>query len=63
MLLKSISYAEQEGRDQEWVLEEMPLGKRNLIVGRNATGKTRALNVIGNVAKLICGELPITMSS
>ncbi len=58
MLLKSISYSEDRGKDQEWILEELTLGTRNLLVGKNATGKTRTLNLISGLAKLISGKLP-----
>ena len=63
MQLRSINYKEYEGKDQEWFLDGLTLGLRNLLVGRNATGKTRTLNVIANLAKLICGEIPQTLSS
>ncbi len=63
MFLTSISYREHEGRDQEWVLEELSLGNSNLLVGKNATGKTRTLNIIGALAQLLRGERPPTLFS
>ncbi|WP_088253105.1 AAA family ATPase [Fimbriiglobus ruber] len=56
MLLKSIEYSEYSGTNQEWILEHLPLGTRNLLVGKNATGKTRCLNLIGGLSKLLSGE-------
>ena len=53
MRLKRISYKEFEGRDQEWILNGLTLGKSNLLVGRNATGKTRTLNVISGLANML----------
>jgi hypothetical protein len=49
--LKSIDYSERIGRDLEWSLNGLVLGPVNLIVGKNATGKTRVLNIIGNLAR------------
>ena len=56
MLLKSINYSEYKGTEQEWTLEGLTLGNRNLLVGKNATGKTRALSVIYGLARLLRGE-------
>lgn len=58
MELKSISYSEYEGQPQEWRLEKLELGSINLLVGKNASGKTRVLNVINGLAKLFSSEIP-----
>jgi len=50
--LKTVRYYERLGRPNEWTLDGLSLGPVNLIVGRNATGKTRTLNVIWNLARL-----------
>jgi hypothetical protein len=63
MLLTSINYSEHEGQEQEWVLEDLSLGSRNLLVGKNATGKTRVLNIIGALAQLLRAERPPTLLS
>lgn len=63
MILRSIKYREFVNKPQQWILEEFILGKINLIVGKNATGKTRTLNVINNLANLISGEKKLTYSS
>lgn len=55
MYLESIKYAEYEGTRREWKLEEFALDTINLIVGKNATGKSRILNIIGSLANLLCG--------
>ena len=57
MKLKKISYSEYVAASQEWVLEDLDLGPINLIVGKNATGKTRCLNVINSLSKLLSGEI------
>lgn len=38
------------------------LGDRNLIVGRNASGKSRILNIIASLAKQLAGLMPPSMS-
>ena len=56
MFLKSIEYAQHEGTPRLWKLEGCTLGNINLIVGKNATGKSRTLNVINGLANLLSGE-------
>jgi recombinational DNA repair ATPase RecF len=56
MRLESVKYSEFEGNPQEWTLEGLRLRKRNLIVGRNAAGKTRVLNVISALASQLAGS-------
>ena len=48
--IKTVSYHEHPGRPLEWSIDGLVLGQINLLVGKNATGKTLALNVIGNLA-------------
>jgi energy-coupling factor transporter ATP-binding protein EcfA2 len=57
MRLKSIQYSQYEGKPNEWRLEDCTLGDINLIVGKNATGKTRTLNVISGLANSFSGDL------
>ena len=63
MQLTSISYKEFEGQDQEWTLDGLTLGRINLLVGKNATGKSRTLNLIGGLAQLLCGDRSPTLLS
>jgi hypothetical protein len=63
MLLTSISYKEFAGTPREWSLEEVHLNPINLVVGRNASGKSRFLNIISGLAKLLTGELPTVFES
>nr|GFB01270.1 hypothetical protein [Tanacetum cinerariifolium] len=44
-------YIEHAGELQQWNLSELTLGLKNLIVGRNSTGKSRTLNIIGGLAR------------
>jgi energy-coupling factor transporter ATP-binding protein EcfA2 len=50
-----LEYTEFSGRPRQWALKPVPFGKINLIVGRNASGKTRLINVIGGLASLLSG--------
>lgn len=56
MKLKKISYSEFVGGSQEWFLNGLTLGNINLLVGKNATGKSRCLNLINGLAKLLSGS-------
>lgn len=58
MKLKSIDYAEREGDRQAWSLERLQLGQRTLLVGKNASGKSRTLNVINGLARHLAGLHP-----
>lgn len=55
MQLKSFSYLEWEGTSQEWLLGDFLIGQKNLLVGKNASGKSRTLNVIAALAKALTG--------
>jgi energy-coupling factor transporter ATP-binding protein EcfA2 len=63
MRLKSIEFTENEGTPQEWTLEGLTLGDRNLIVGKNASGKTRTLNIISALAHFLSGSRQIQPNS
>ena len=54
--LRSLEYFERKGHPKEWTLDGLLLGPVNLIVGRNATGKSRTLNLIWNLARLLDPE-------
>ena len=62
MLLRSLAYRELEGTPKEWVLEETTLQLVNLFVGRNASGKSRTLNIIAGLAKQMSGQKPLPIS-
>ena len=55
MILKTVNYAELENTPQEWRLEDLSLSSTNLIVGKNATGKSRALSIIRVLARNLAG--------
>src|SRR5438105_4812722 len=50
--LKTVRYAERVGRPKEWTLEGLTLWPTNLLVGKNATGKTRSLNILWNLSQM-----------
>lgn len=56
MLLRSFEYKEHVGSPEEWRIAPFTLGTTTLIVGRNASGKTRLLNVIHALARLLRSE-------
>lgn len=58
MILESIKYIRQKGKQNEWVLSGKDDGSvyfsnTNLIVGKNAAGKTRTLTVISEMANIL----------
>jgi energy-coupling factor transporter ATP-binding protein EcfA2 len=64
MRLVTIKYSEHDGEPKEWDIDPLNLNPVNLIVGKNASGKTRALNIIHGLARLIRGELkPVFQSA
>jgi energy-coupling factor transporter ATP-binding protein EcfA2 len=56
MKLKSIQYKESNGLENEWWLEGCVLNDVNLMVGKNAAGKTRILNIIRDFANFLSGD-------
>ncbi|HQR99810.1 MULTISPECIES: hypothetical protein [unclassified Polaromonas] len=62
MKLKSIEYSERNGEAQEWSLERLLLGQKTLLVGKNASGKSRTLNVINGLARHLSGLQPPSVS-
>jgi energy-coupling factor transporter ATP-binding protein EcfA2 len=60
--LKSVKYAEWEDTPQEWTLDSLSLADINLVVGKNASGKSRTLNIINALAKHLAGgnKLPLS---
>jgi energy-coupling factor transporter ATP-binding protein EcfA2 len=58
MILRRVTYSEHSGQPNRWELHDLSLGQFNLIIGKNATGKTRVMNLLMNIAKEIRGDLP-----
>jgi hypothetical protein len=56
MKLQSVKYSETDLHGNAWSIDGLALGDTNLIVGKNSTGKTRALNLIVALADLLSGR-------
>ena len=56
MRLLSLDYKEFDGAPNQWTLSGLTLDSVNLLVGKNATGKTRTLNLIKTLAATLSGS-------
>lgn len=64
MILESIKYIRLEGEPKEWGIighdeNAVRFGNINLVVGKNATGKSRTISVIKEIAYLLSGSLKL----
>jgi energy-coupling factor transporter ATP-binding protein EcfA2 len=59
MQLESITYAQFERQPEEWGITDFSFDNINLIVGRNATGKSRTLNIIAALGNLVSGYIKL----
>lgn len=57
MRIASITYKQFEGDPREWSISDLTLGPINLLVGKNAVGKSRCINVIASLSKLLTGQM------
>ncbi len=57
MTLKRISYFEYKNDPKYWEIKDCEFVSVNLIVGVNATGKTRLLNVINGALKILSSKI------
>jgi predicted ATP-dependent endonuclease of OLD family len=53
MIISEVKFAENVGTENYWEIKNLHFEMFNLLVGLNATGKTRLVNVISNFSKLI----------
>jgi energy-coupling factor transporter ATP-binding protein EcfA2 len=56
MYLRKLTFRENEGKKIEWLIDEVHLGKINLIVGQNSSGKTRTLNAVSEMVDMLKGS-------
>lgn len=64
MRLRTVDYVQFANTDRRWSLSELTLGTINLVVGKNAAGKTRTLNVIHALGSLLSGrKKPIELTT
>jgi AAA15 family ATPase/GTPase len=59
MYLRKLTFRENEGKKIEWLIDDVHLGKINLIVGQNSSGKTRTLNAVSEMVDLLKGGVNI----
>lgn len=62
MKLSTFEYSELEGTPQAWKLDNCTFAQKNLLVGKNASGKSRTLRVIFSLAQHLAGLQPPRMS-
>jgi hypothetical protein len=55
MILRKIDYHEFDGESNYWALKPFELGKINLLVGKNATGKTNTITKITWLGNMLAG--------
>jgi len=53
MILTKLNYYENKNKENYWEIKDLNFNMLNLIVGLNATGKTRLVRVISALAKII----------
>jgi energy-coupling factor transporter ATP-binding protein EcfA2 len=63
MILQSFRYSQHQGQPQQWRMEQLTLGMMTLLVGKNASGKTRTLNVVNGLAGLLSGSTKLVFKS
>lgn len=63
MQIKSLKYSEFAGAENNWSLEETEWDSITLLVGRNASGKSRTLRVVNGLAKLVSGSGPMIFTA
>ena len=61
MKLYKLDYKQHFGSSKvnPWEIKDLILGDLNLIVGKNAVGKSKTINVINNTALLITEKIPL----
>lgn len=63
MKIKCISFEENMEKDNYWKLETCKFKNINLIVGKNATGKSRTISLISTICKILAGEKPKALAT
>ncbi|MBC8384216.1 MAG: ATP-binding protein [Candidatus Cloacimonetes bacterium] len=53
MILSKLNFIEHKSENNYWEIKNLNFNMINLVVGLNATGKTRLVNIISNLAKII----------
>lgn len=58
MILTHIDFYENKEKETYWEIRNVHFGMFNLVIGLNATGKTRLINVISNLVKMLSRKTP-----
>lgn len=59
MILKYISYFENKGNNNYWEIKDVYFSKQNIVVGLNATGKTRLTRIIAAFAAILSAKVKL----
>ena len=62
MILSSLKFKENLDNENYWEIDGLNFEMFNLIVGLNATGKTRLVSIISNLTKMITKKLKIKLN-
>lgn len=63
MFIKSLEYSESPGDPRSWKVTGLDFGNINLIVGKNASGKSRVISALFGLAQIVAGRIPPKFSS
>lgn len=63
MFIKSLEYSEAPGDPRSWKVSGLDFGNINLIVGKNASGKSRLISALFGLAQIVAGRIPPKFSS
>ena len=63
MRIVSVNYIQWEQTPREWKVEGLQLGPTNLLVGTNATGKSKVVRILAGLAILLSGERKMALLS
>lgn len=59
MLISNLNFIEERDTEKSWEIKDVNFNLLNLIVGVNATGKTRMLNVLTYLAEILLKKMPL----
>jgi len=62
MILTSVDFYENKDKDTYWEIRNVHFGMFNLVIGLNATGKTRLMNVIWNLVRILSRKAPTLLN-
>ena len=62
MQIKSLKYKQFEGHERFWNLQEINFERINLLVGKNASGKSKTLHVINGLSGILGENIALPFS-